>query len=156
MLNRSFYRLLDPQAGENWLDAGCDPLGISELIYKKSGCQIRTIEAIDVVLAPVKEKIRTLSQKGYKVPMNLKYASLTDPLPYPENCFDGIGANFVLPDVHDFMGNRGRYALKKVISEMSRVLKPGGRLVWSTLKKGAISHVYSSLQYQICSMFMSI
>ena len=67
------------------------------------------------------------------MPVRLRYASLTD-LPYPDNFFDGIGANLVLPYVVDFQGETGVKALEGVLREMFRILKLGGQLVWSTPK----------------------
>ncbi len=135
-LARTFKKFLDPKEDEVWLDVGCGPLRVSELVYEKSGRKVKTIEAIDIVLNPAKEKLARLSERGIRLPINLKYASITDPLPYPNDHFDGIGANLILPYVTDFRGRKGRDALEGVLREMFRVLRPGGHLVWSTPKCG--------------------
>ncbi len=130
-LAKAFQKFLDPKPGEAWLDVGCGPLRISELIREKADSDI-WVTAIDVVLKPAREKLYELAKKGKKLPVTLLYLSITDPLPYPDNSFDGIGANLILPYVTDFLGLRGKEALENVLREMFRILKPGGKLVWST------------------------
>jgi len=133
-LTRIMQALLTPKAGEIWLDVGCGPLRTSELIFEKSEGKVAEIKAIDIVLEPAREKLNELTRRGIKLPVNLEYASITDPLPYPSNHFDGIGANLVLPYVIDFEGKTGQEALREVLKEMFRILKPGGQMVWSTPK----------------------
>lgn len=133
-LSQSIKKFLDPKEGETWLDIGCGPLRVSELIYEKSGGSVGTIEAVDIILKPAREKLAKLTGRGIYLPVNLKYASITDPLPYPDSFFDGIGANLVLPYVTDFLGMTGKAALEGVLREMFRVLKKGAHMVWSTPK----------------------
>jgi len=135
-LTSTFKKFLEPKEGEHWLDVGCGPLRISELLYEKSNREIREIEAIDIVLEPAREKLANLAKRGVYLPVNLRYASITDPLPYPNDFFDGIGANLILSYVTDFQGKKGKGALEGILREMFRVLKPGGHMVWSTPKHG--------------------
>lgn len=133
-LSKTISNFLDPKKGDNWLDVGCGPLKMSELIYKKSEGKIFNIEAIDVVLKPAREKIEKLAKEGIFLPVSLKHQSITDLLPYPDNYFDGIAANLVLPYVTDFMGQKGRKAFEGILREMYRILRPGGHIIWSTPK----------------------
>ncbi len=133
-LSQSVKNFLDPKKNERWMDVGCGPLKVSELIYEKSLGRVGVIEAIDVVLEPAKAKLANLAKKGITLPVSLRHASITDRLPYPNESFDGIGANLVLPYVTDFEGLRGKEALEGVLREMFRILKPGGRMIWSTPK----------------------
>ncbi len=133
-LERAIKKLLNPRDGEIWLDVGCGPLRVSELICEKSGGQVKGIEAVDIVLQPAQEKLASLARLGKSLPVNLKCVSLANPLPYPDDFFDGIGANLILPYVIEFQEKKGEEALKAVLQEMFRILKPGGHLVWSTPK----------------------
>lgn len=133
-LSNTFKEFLNPNSGEVWMDVGCGPLRISELIFERSRGRVATIEAIDIVLEPGREKLQKLDKKGIHPPVNLQRISITDKLPFPDNKFDGIGANLVLPYVTDFDGKRGIEAFTGVMREMFRVLKPDGQLIWSTPK----------------------
>jgi SAM-dependent methyltransferase len=133
-LAETIKEFLEPKKGDIWLDAGCGPLRISELIYDKSEGRIKKIEAIDIVLQPARDKLAKLTELKIFPPINLKYASLTDPLPYVDNFFDGIGANLILSYIIDFQGKTGKKAFEGVLKEIFRVLKPGGQLIWSTPK----------------------
>jgi len=131
-LTKSIENLIEPKEKDIWLDVACGPAKMSEMIYRKSKGKVEKIIAIDIILAPAKKRLENLKSQ---VPIELRYASITDPLPFPDNFFDGIVANLCLPYVIDFEGKKGRDALLGVLSEMFRILKPGGHLVWSTPKE---------------------
>ena len=133
-LSRTLEKLFLPKSGDVWLDVGCGPLRMSELICGKCNGDIGCVEAVDVVLKPAREKLDKLTNQDITLPVNLRYLSITDQLPYPDDYFDGIGANLILPYVIDFVGTKGKVALEGVLREMFRILKPGGHLVWSTPK----------------------
>jgi len=130
-LSKAIEKFINPQKGDVWLDVACGPAKISEMIYKKSGGEIKKIIAFDVILKPARERLARLD---ISIPIELVYASLTDPLPFPDNYFNGIVANLCLPYVIDFEGKKGKEAFKAVLKEMFRVLKRGGHMVWSTPK----------------------
>jgi len=133
-LSKSIENMLEPKIDEKWLDVGCGPLRVSELIYRKSNGKVSSIEAVDIILKPAQDKLAKLAEQGIHLPVNTKYASITDSLPYADNSFNGIGANLILPYVIDFLGQTGRTALEGVLREMFRILMPGGHIVWSTPK----------------------
>eukprot|EP00761_Pharyngomonas_kirbyi_P004567 gb/GECH01004572.1/.p1 GENE.gb/GECH01004572.1/~~gb/GECH01004572.1/.p1 ORF type:complete len:332 (+),score=48.40 gb/GECH01004572.1/:1-996(+) len=60
-------------------------------------------------------------------------------LPFPNDCVDGIVISDVLEHIHD---------LPKAISEMARVLRPGGVLVFDTMNRTLISYFISILTVQ--------
>jgi ubiquinone/menaquinone biosynthesis C-methylase UbiE len=131
-LAKTFEDLIRPEKGDVWLDVGCGPAKMSQLVWKKSGKSVRKIIGIDIVLSPAQE---TLSRLTEKIPVELVYASIGETLPFSDNSFDGIIANLIFPYVTDFEGRTGKEAFRQVLSEMYRVLKPGGHIVWSTPKQ---------------------
>lgn len=127
---------INPGLNDTWLDVGCGPLRITEIICEKAqekACLVE-VHAIDIVLKPAEEKLAELKKGGKHLPVILEHLSITEPLPYLNNTFNGIGANLVLPYVTDFLGNKGEKALEMVLRDMFRILKPGGELIWSTPK----------------------
>lgn len=131
-LNKAILNFIEPKEGEIWLDAGCGPAKMSQLIWQKSQKKVQKIVGVDIVLKPALETLAN-EEKGF--PLELIEANLGSFLPFKDETFDGIVANFVLPYVIEFNGKRGKEALVGVLKEMYRVLKPGGVLVWSTPKK---------------------
>lgn len=130
-LAESIEEFINPRAGEIWLDAGCGPAKMSQIIWKKSKRKVKKIIGIDIVLKPAKE---TLAKKSEDIPFELKYASLNERLPFASNSFDGIISNLCLSYVIEFEGKKGERAFEAVVREMYRILKPGGYMVWSTPK----------------------
>lgn len=128
-LAQTIYELIAPSRDEIWLDAGCGPAKMSELIWRKSRQQVKRIIGVDIILRPAQARLASLDSS---FPLELRYASFGEKLPFPENFFDGIVANLVLPYIIDFEGKQGKEALKGVLGEMFRILKPEGHLVWST------------------------
>lgn len=66
-----------------------------------------------MVLKPARKKLAKLAKSGESLPVNLRYASITDSLPYPDNFFDGIGANLILPYVIDFKSAKGKKCFRR-------------------------------------------
>lgn len=130
-LSESIERLTTPRKGDVWLDVACGPAKMSEMVCKKAEGEIGKVIAFDVILKPARERLAKLETS---FPIKLVYVSLTDPLPFPDNYFNGIVANLCLPYVIDFRGKKGKEALEAVLSEMFRLLKQGGHMVWSTPK----------------------
>jgi ubiquinone/menaquinone biosynthesis C-methylase UbiE len=131
-LSRAIESLIEPKPGDIWLDVGCGPCKMSQLIWKKSRERVKKIIGIDIVLKPARETLRKI---GNTIPLELKYANIGERLPFKDDYFDGIVANLILPYVIDFEGEIGKDAFREVLKEMYRILKPGGHIVWSTPKK---------------------
>ena len=125
---------IEPEEEEVWLDAGCGPAKMSQLVWKKSEGKVKKIVGIDIVLNPAREALVKL---GGSIPLELKYANLGERLPFPDDFFDGIVANISLTYVIDFQGKKGKAAFVEVMREMFRVLKPDSHIVWSTPKRNA-------------------
>jgi len=122
-------QMINPGFGQVWLDAGCGPAKMSEFLWEKSRHGIKEIVGLDIILWPAKET-------AGKVPvLELKYGNLGERLDFPDNTFDGIVCNLVVPYLIEFEGIYGKNGIQNVFEEFARVLKPGGQLVWSTLMK---------------------
>ena len=131
-LSKTIEEFIDPKLGDICLDVGCGHLKMSQIIWEKSERRIEKIIGIDIVLRPARE---TLKKMGYSIPLEIRYASIGQKLPFPDGCFNVIVANLILPYVIDFEEKRGKEAFKAVLGEMYRVLSPGGHMIWSTPKK---------------------
>ena len=131
-LAETMREFMEPKEGEIWLDAGCGPANMSQLVWEKSERKVKKIVGIDIVLGPARN---TLAKLNNSIPLELKYANLGERLPFPDGFFDGIVANISLTYVIDFQGKKGKAAFVEVMREMFRVLRPGGHIVWSTPKK---------------------
>jgi len=131
-LSRTIENFVNPKQGDVCLDVGCGPAKMSQIIWKKSKKKVKKIIGIDTVLRPARE---TIKKMGYSIPLEIRYASIGQELPFPKGYFNVIVANLILPYVIDFEEKKGEKAFKVVLSEMYRILKPGGHIVWSTPKK---------------------
>jgi len=131
-LARTIQELVDHREGEVWLDAGCGPAKMSQILWEKSNRNIDRVIGIDIVLDPARA---TLERLDNSIPLELQYANLGERLPFVDGSFDGIVANLVLPYVFDFEGKEGREAFAEAMKEMFRILRSGGRLIWSSPKK---------------------
>ena len=128
-LVKAMRDLAEPKPGEVWLDAGCGPAKMSEVIWEKSGGTVKKIIAIDIVLAQARERAE-------KIPvLELKYGNLGERLDFDDETFDGIISNIAIPYVVEFEGSRGKEAMLQIFKELFRALKPGKQLIWSAPKR---------------------
>jgi ubiquinone/menaquinone biosynthesis C-methylase UbiE len=130
-LSRSVEKLINPKKEDIFLDLGIGPGKMSKMLWEKSGKTLDKIYGIDIVLEPAKESLKKANKD---TPLKLIRANLGEKMPFPDNYFDGIVANLCISYVIDFEGKKGKEALKEVLKEMYRILKPGGHIVWSTPK----------------------
>lgn len=123
-MNREFiidpviFRLIGSIKDLSVLDAGCGGGYLSRLLAKKSA----RVVGIDIS----KRFIEIARQKEKQDPLGITYqvASLSDLSALQNESFDLIVSNIVLADVRD---------LDKAIEELGRVLRAGGRFVFSTM-----------------------
>jgi len=129
-LNEVMKKLIEVKSDQIWLDAGCGPAKISEIIWEKSDKSLKKIVGIDIIIGDLAR------QKLKEIPvLELKSANLGERLNFPDNYFDGIVSNLVISYIIDFEGKIGKEAMQEIFNEFARILKPGGQLVWSTVIK---------------------
>lgn len=111
--------LLQPASGDDILDAGAGTGNVTELLVVP-GARVTGID----FCAPALERCRK------KVPSAVfRHADLTAPLPFQTASFDKIACSVTL---HFLEPERQEFAL----SELLRVLRPGGRLALSVFNAG--------------------
>lgn len=115
------YKELDVHERGVYLDAGC---GTGELLRKIIDGKKVKAYGIDISRLMLKRAAKKLKNPENVI---LVYGNLNQKLPFKDNFYDGITCIHTL------------YALenpKLILQEFYRILKPGGRLVVSDLKKG--------------------
>lgn len=103
-------------SGKKILDIGCEAGYVSFKLLKKNPSHLYAIDIVDEALEEFKKKLKL---KKYKTQITLKKAFLQS-LPFKENLFDFMVCTEVIEHAPDIDAG---------FSEMSRVLKKGGKLV---------------------------
>lgn len=106
-------RCLAARPGERILEVGVGT-GLSLPLYPR-GCRVTGIDISDAMLARARSRLEQLD--GVDAELRRMDAGRLD---YPDDCFDRVFAPYVMSVVPDPVA---------VMSEIRRVLKPGGRLV---------------------------
>jgi len=117
VIDRAILKILGEIKGKRILDAGCGNGYLCRLLSKR-GAEMVGVDAS-------KRSIEIAEDIGRKEPMNIKYyvESICN-LSMDDDAFDAVVSNLVLQDLQD---------LDKAIKELHRVLKPRGKLVFSTM-----------------------
>jgi ubiquinone/menaquinone biosynthesis C-methylase UbiE len=131
-------RWLDIRSGEHWLDLGCGSGQLTAALWQRSSGQIGEIVAMDcnAVNREAIEKLnRKLSAASQTPPIRFLTGNFSAGLPqFADGTFDGIVSGLAISYAESCDAPTGRYtdqAYDRLLSEMFRVLKPGGRLVFS-------------------------
>lgn len=114
----------------DWVDLGSGSGAIVDLLVKKaSGAKITATDIEPKMLNYLSDRFK--ENKNIKI----KQLDLAMSFDYPDNHFDGVTANLVLPYLIHHEGEIGLKGFVKLLKEVYRVLKPGGQFIWSTPKK---------------------
>jgi ubiquinone/menaquinone biosynthesis C-methylase UbiE len=131
-------RWLDIRPGQRWLDLGCGCGQLTALLWQQSGGQIGEIVAIDcnaVHEKAIAKLRRKLSATGNPPPIQFVAGNFSTGLPqFANGSFDGIVSGLAISYAESCDPQTGRYtdeAYNRLLAEMFRILKPGGRIVFS-------------------------
>ena len=129
---------LNPAAGEHWLDLGCGSGQLTRAVWEKSGGQVAEIVALDCAatneqsIARLYDLVRPLPQPGQ---LRFLRGDFSAGLPYWEEAvFDGVVSGLAIQYAESYSEARGCWtteAYDHLLAEVHRVLRPGGRFVFS-------------------------
>ena len=118
IIDPALLRILGQVEGKRILDAGCGNGYLCRLLARKGANMV----GVDVS----KEAIRMAEAAETEQPKGIRYyvGNICDLSTWSDGSFDSVVSNIVLCDVQD---------LEAAVGEIYRVLKPNGKLVFSTM-----------------------
>jgi len=143
--SREIPRLLGMSADSYALELGCGSGGYALHLAQEAGCRI---EGVDLNQSGVRNANELATASGLGAKAHFEQCDISKRLPFDGDSFDAVFANDVLCHAP------GR---PEVLCEMFRVLKPGGRMLFSDalVIGGMISHeeiaTRSSIGYYVYS-----
>jgi 2-polyprenyl-3-methyl-5-hydroxy-6-metoxy-1,4-benzoquinol methylase len=115
----NFLRWLDLAPGKRLLDVACGAGGPLLRMIAATGCSAIGIDVHDQAVATA---ISLTTQRGLTALAEFRAVDATSPLPFPDGMFDAITC---IDAINHFPDRR------HVIAEWARLLKPGGRLLFT-------------------------
>jgi ubiquinone/menaquinone biosynthesis C-methylase UbiE len=113
---RSLIELMEPQAGEAFLDVGCGSGALDRLLAKRLGAA-NSITAIDMNPYWLREAEALAAEEGVVGAIRFQEGK-AEALPFPDAAFDCVFSVTVIEECD----------ADRAIAEMLRVVKPGGRV----------------------------
>lgn len=151
---------LEPKPGERWLDLGCGCGQLSKALWRVSGGSLAEVVGLDVaaINARAYEKLRsTLQPSPDESQFHFLAADFSHGLArWPDALFDGVVSGLAIQYAESYSEAARRWtrdAYDRVLSDVARVLKPGGRFVfsvnvpdpaWGTVARAALRGIWKS------------
>jgi ubiquinone/menaquinone biosynthesis C-methylase UbiE len=129
---------LEPKPGQRWLDLGCGSGQLTRRLWLGSGGTLAEMVATDCAAVNEQSIARVATEVEPKPApgiMRFQQGDFSDGLPgFPTNHFDGAVSGLAIQYAQHFSRETGQwttYAYDRLLAEVCRVLKPGGRFVFS-------------------------
>jgi SAM-dependent methyltransferase len=137
-LLRDTARWLQPEPGERWLDLGCGGGQLTALLWQLSGGRLGGVTALDCNGANA-GALDGLRRRLSPVPppdrLRFVVGNFSDGLgQFGPESFDGVVSGLAISYAESRDPATGRYtdaAYNRLLADLGRVLRPGGRLVFS-------------------------
>lgn len=131
-------RWLHPVAGERWLDLGCGRGELTGVLWRAARGQLAELVAVDCnelneqAIARLRRK---LTPPATETQIRFQTGNFSEGLPqFPDASFDGIVSGLAISYAESRDPATGKYtdaAYRRLIEDLYRILKPGGRVVFS-------------------------
>ena len=117
--SKEIPRLLDLRLDSSVLELGCGSGGYALHLAEKVGCRLL---GLDINASGVRNANQLALARGLSSQVRFEQCDVSNNLPFDNNAFDAVFSNDVLCHIP------GR---PKLLGEMFRILKPGGRMLFS-------------------------
>ncbi len=128
----------DPAPGERWLDLGCGSGQLTRALWEKSNGSLAEIVSLDCADANAESiaRVRASAQPPASPErVRFQHADFSDGLAaFPDGHFDGAVSGLAIQYAQSYSHERGCWtteAYDHLLGEVGRVLRPGGRFVFS-------------------------
>jgi len=129
---------LNPQAGERWLDLGCGGGQLTRSIWERSAGTVAEVVALDCAvtngeaIARLRERLLPTATPSR---VRFVHGDFSDGLAAcRDGSFDGVVSGLAIQYAESYSTELGRWtteAYDRLLEEVYRVLRPGGRFVFS-------------------------
>jgi ubiquinone/menaquinone biosynthesis C-methylase UbiE len=125
---------LDPAAGETWLDLGCGAGHLARELWLKCAGRLAGVVALDCAEAN-QTVIAKLADKLGTDRIRFHLADLSRGLPdFADDSIDGVTSGLAIQYAEHYCPQRGEWtrdSYQRILDEVNRVLRPGGRFIFS-------------------------